>query len=75
MSLMSESNWWQLFHKEVKRLYNLFFFFSFFDNFKLRLESGVFRYISWLTVHFFGTMMGFSEKESEQQSNGTNVAS
>jgi hypothetical protein len=52
MSLMSESRWWHLFHKEwraetLQRGLE-------FDNFKPGLESGIFKCISWLNGSFFG---------------------
>ncbi len=36
-----------------------------FDNFKPRLKSSIFKYVSWQTVHYFGAMIGFHEKVSQ----------
>ncbi len=52
MSSMSESHRWYLFHKEVKTWD--FTTCLVFDNFKTRLESGIFKYISWLNGSIFG---------------------
>ncbi len=47
-----------------------------FVNFKPRLESGVIKWISWLNGSFFwGWWSRFSERASQDVSNGTNVAS
>ncbi len=47
-----------------------------FDNFKPWLKSGNFKYISWLNGLFFGRGWSrFSERESQDLSNGINVAS
>ncbi len=46
------------------------------DNFKPRLESGIFKRISWLNGSFFwGWWSWFSERGSQDLSNGTDVAS
>ncbi len=47
-----------------------------FDNFKPRLESGIFKCISWLNGLFFGGWWwGFSERGSQDLSNGTHLTS
>ncbi len=47
-----------------------------FDNFKHRLKSSIFNCISWLNGSFFwGWWLGFSERGSQDLSNGTNVVS
>ncbi len=51
-----------------------------FDNFKPRLESGIFKYISslngsFLFFFFFGWWSRFSEEESEDLSDDTKVVS
>ncbi len=52
MSSMSESDWWYLLHKE-RRAETLQSGLEF-DNFKPRLTSSIFKYISWLIGSFHG---------------------
>ncbi len=74
MSSMSESHWWYLFHKEVKSWVSTTWFRIW--QFQTTAKSSIFKCIFWLNGSFFwGWWSGFSERGSQDLSNGTNVVS
>jgi hypothetical protein len=62
LSSMSKSDWWYLFHKEVEKNETLQHGLKF-DNFKPRLKSGIFIWISWLNGSFLGDDWVFLKEE------------
>jgi hypothetical protein len=73
---MSESRWWNLFHKEVKS--ETIQPCLEFDNFKPRLKGFIFKCISWLNGSLFGSHNRGFQKEgvrSRDLYNGINVSS
>jgi hypothetical protein len=71
INLMPGICWWYLFHKKVKSSFS-----TTLDIFKPQLKCSVFKCISWLTSSFFGGWTsGFSERGSQDLSNGAKVAS
>ncbi len=69
--LLSESDWWNLFHSELKIRYSTTLLRLW--QFRPWLKSCIFKCISWLNISCFGWCLGVSERRSQWGlSNGHN---